>query len=134
MQRWILSLSAVMIGFAMAPVALAQRPDTSAPRPNTPAPPQNGRFGSPDSYARVFQDYLYGVVAKVHRGSLVLDKTKFGVPKTIEVNRKTKFVRSGKRSSLAKLKLGDMVFVQTKKDKKTGGLIAKKVVSGMGGG
>ncbi|MGH9447658.1 MAG: hypothetical protein ACRD3O_18305, partial [Terriglobia bacterium] len=77
-------------------------------------------------------DYLSGVIAKIDAGALVLDKTKFGIPKTIRLTPKTKFIRNGKRSSLKQLKTGETVYVQTKKDKKTGGLIAKKVVSGMG--
>jgi hypothetical protein len=111
-------------------MAMAQ--GTSEPaRTTIPGLPQNGRFGNPDVYARNFQDYLYGVIAKVHSDSLLLDKTKFGVPTTIALNRKTKFVRSGKRSSLSQLKPGDMVFVQVKQNKKTGALTAKKVLSGM---
>ena len=124
MQRSVLLFSVILFGYTMAPAAFAQR--------TAPAPPQNGRFGDPDVYARNFQDYLYGVIAQVHRDSLVLDKTKFGVRETIEVNRKTKFVHSGKPSSLAQLKPGDMVYVQVKKNKKTGSLTARKVVSGMG--
>jgi hypothetical protein len=125
MQRWSLASLGMLVACMMVATASAQRP-------NTPETPQNGRFGDPDVYGRKFEGYLYGVIAKIHKDDLVLDKTKFGVPKTIEVSRKTKFVRGGKRSSLAELKAGEMVYVQVKKDKKTGGLIAKEVVSGLG--
>jgi hypothetical protein len=130
MHRSLFPFSALLIAFTLAPMAAAQ--STTAPRTTSPVLPQNGRFGDPDVYARNFQDYLYGVIAKVHQGALVLEKTKFGVPETIKLNRKTKFVRSGKRGSLDQLRAGEMVFVQVKKDKKTGSLIARKVVSGLG--
>jgi hypothetical protein len=125
MQRWISALSVLLIGCMMIPIASAQRP-------NTPQAPQDGRFGDPDVYGRSFQDYLYGVISKVEKDKLVLTKTKFGVPETIELSRKTKFIRSGKRSSLSALKTGEMVYVQVKKNKKTGSLTARKVVSGLG--
>jgi hypothetical protein len=124
MRRWIRAFSVILMVCLVAPIASAQRP-------NTPETPQDGRFGDPDVYGRTFQDYLYGVIAKVQKDKLVLTKTKFGVPATIDLNRKTKFVRSGKRSSLSELKTGEMVYVQVKKDKKTGSLTAKKVVSGL---
>jgi hypothetical protein len=125
MKRWILPFSVVLVGCVVIPIASAQRP-------NTPGAPRDGRFGDPNVYGRAFQDYLYGVIAKVHKDNLVLTKTKFGAPATILLNRKTKFVRSGKRSSLSALKTGEMVYVQVKKNKKTGSLTAKKVVSGLG--
>jgi hypothetical protein len=124
MRRWILAFSVLLIGCMMARVAPAQRP-------NTAETPQDGRFGDPSVYGRTFQDYLYGVISKVQKDKLVLTKTKFGVPATIDLNRKTKFVRSGKRSSWSELKPGEMVYVQVKKNKKTGSLTAKKVVSGL---
>ncbi|HTV54835.1 MAG TPA: hypothetical protein VMI06_07950 [Terriglobia bacterium] len=124
MRRWILAFSVILVGCITALVAPAQRP-------NTPVAPQDGRFGDPNVYGRTFQDYLYGVVAKVQKDRLVLTKTIFGVPATIDLNRKTKFVRSGKRSSWSELKAGEMVYVQVKKNKKTGNLTAKKVLSGL---
>jgi hypothetical protein len=139
MRRFLFCLSAVAIGCVLGPMAASQRTaglllaqNGPTGNPDAPGLRPNGRFGDPDVYARNFQDYLYGVITKVHQDKLVLDKTKFGVPETIKLNRKTKFVRSGKRGSLAQLKPGEMVFVQVKKDKKTGSLTAKKVVSGLG--
>ena len=61
---------------------------------------------------------------------MVLTKTKAGVDQTFKFNKKTKFIRDGKGSSLEALKLGDDVWVEPKEDKKTGDLIARKVVSG----
>lgn len=108
-----------------------------AQRPTGPVMPNNARFGNPDAYARKYQDYLYGVIAKISPTAIVLNKTKFGVPKTVELTRKTKYIVNGRRSSIKSLKHGEMVFVQVKKVRKTGGLLAKRVVSGMamfGGG
>jgi hypothetical protein len=122
----ILAMAAVgVLAMAFGPLALGQR--TSAP-----VMPENGRFGNPNAYARDYQDYLYGVVAKISSSALLLNKTKFGVPTSVRLMAKTKFIRNGKRGSLKQLKTGDMVYVQVKKDKKTGDLMAKKVVSGVG--
>ncbi len=88
------------------------------------------RFGIPTSTARVFQDYLYGVVKRVDKGELVLDKTVSGVDEVFKLEPKTKFIRDGRPSSLADLKVGDQVYIEVKKDKKKGDKIAKKVVTG----
>lgn len=109
-------------------LTLLASPPTFAQR--QPGPNDNARFGNPTSTARALQDYIYGVIKKVDTGELILEKTKFGVDQTIKLEPKTKFIRDGKPSSLPELKLGDDVFVQTKKDKKTGDTVAKKVVSG----
>ncbi len=92
------------------------------------------RFGDPTSTARHFQDYIYGVVKKIDpkANELVLDKTKFGIDQTYKLDSKTKVVRDGKPSSLDALKVGDQVFVEVKKDKKTGVEIAAKIVTGVG--
>jgi hypothetical protein len=128
-MRKTLKILAVSIvsGLAMAFVPLARAQRTTAP-----VMPDNARFGNPNGYARNYQDYLYGVITKVDASALVLDKTKFGIPETIRLIPKTKYVFNGKKSSLKQLKPGDMVYVQVKKDKKSGDLTAKKVVSGMG--
>lgn|SRR5487761_192924 len=104
---------------------------TQAQRTTAPQPPNNDRFGNPDSIARMYQDYLYGVIGKIGKHSLVLNKTKFGIPQTIMLDRKTKFLRNGKRSSIGRLRVGESVYIDTKTDKKTGTILAKKVVSGV---
>lgn len=117
-----------------APAVWAQGNSTLDNRssPSGPRLPNNARFGIPTGIARVYQNYLYGVVSKMKPGALVLVKTKFGVPSTIHVNKKTKYVRNGKRSTLDALKAGDQVYVDVKTNKKTGEMLAKKVVSGLG--
>jgi hypothetical protein len=124
MRRW---LAAIVIVMASTAVLWAW-----PQRATTAGPPKNARFGNPNAYARNYENYLYGVIGKIGRDGIVLDKTKFGVPTTVSIVHKTKFIRDGKRSSLGKLKRGDMVYVQTKKNKKTGALTAVKVVSGAG--
>ena len=91
----------------------------------------NARFGDPTSIARVYQDYLYGVIKKIDKDEMILEKTKFGIDKSIKLVPKTKFVHDGKPSALDQLKVGDKVWVQTKEEKKTGDLTAKKVVTGV---
>ena len=107
---------------AIAPAAVAQV-----------QPGRNGtaRFGDPTSNAGIYKDYLFGVIKKVDKNELVLEKTKFGVDQTIKLDSKTKFIHDRKPSSLDNLKVGQDVYVQTKKEKKTGDMVAKKVVTGV---
>ncbi|HUY12965.1 MAG TPA: hypothetical protein VMX16_04935 [Terriglobia bacterium] len=107
-------------------------PPLAAQQTNQPQPPVLGRFGNPTATARIYQGYLYGVIKKIDKQDLVLDKTYFGVPKTITINKGTKFIRNGKSATLAQLKLGEDVYVDVKKNKKTGEMLAKKVVTGVG--
>ncbi len=119
------TLVGILITVAVAaPCAWAQR--TTAPQA-----PNNERFGIPTGIARVYQDYMYGVIAKVGKNDFVLTKTKFGIPETIKLDRKTKFIRNGKRSSVSQFKVGDQVYVDVKTNKKTGDMLAKKVVRGL---
>ena len=78
----------------------------------------------------MFQDYFYGVVKRVDKGELLLDKTVSGVDEVFKLEPKTKFIRDGRPSSLEDLKVGDQVYIEVKKDKKKGDKIAKKVVTG----
>lgn len=135
MRKMVFMLGAVLAMELAGMTARAQSP--SSPRPTSPEMPDNARYGNPNAYARKYQDYLYGVITKITPVAIVLDKTKFGVPKTIEITHKTKYVRNGKRGSESQLKRGDMVYIQVKKMKKGDALWAKRVVSGMwaaGGG
>lgn len=102
-----------------------------AQRTTVPQAPNNGRFGEPGGIALRYQDYLYGVIDKIGKHSLVLNKTKFGTPQTITLDRKTRFIRNGKRSSASHLTIGELIYVDVKTEKKTGIMIAKKVVSGI---
>jgi hypothetical protein len=108
-----------------ATLAVAQQPDKDAPSVN------NARFGDPSSIARMYQDFLYGVVKELNPNELVLTKTKFGTDQSFKITKKTKFIQDGKASSFDKLKVGDRIFVDVDRDKRTGDMIAKKVVSGV---
>ena len=102
-----------------------------AQQTNQPPTPDNSRFGNPTAIARVYQTYLYGVIQKMGKDELVLDKTKFGVPQTIKLDKKTKFIRNGKPGTLDQLQVGQDVYVDVKKNKKTGEMLAKKVLTGI---
>ncbi len=116
------AMSLVFLAAALAvPPAQAQQP---------PAQSGTGRFGNPTSTARVFQDYVYGVVKKIGKDELVLEKTVQGVDQVLKLEPKTKFIRDRKAASSSDVKVGDKVYVEVKKDKKTGQVIAKKVVTG----
>ena len=84
-----------------------------------------------DTAGNKFQDYLYGVVKVVDEDQMILTKTKTGADQTFKFNKKTKFIRDGKGSSFELIKLGDEVWVDVDTDKKTGALIARKVVTGV---
>jgi hypothetical protein len=96
-----------------------------------PITSNTGRFGDPTSIAIKYQDYLYGVIKELNPNELILSQTKFGVDQTFKLNKKTKFIQDGKASSYDKLKVGDRVYVDVDTGKKSGDLIAKKVVSGV---
>jgi hypothetical protein len=117
-------IALTLLGFL--PVAFAQ----VAPGRNDNARFGAPRPGNPTAAVRPYQDYLYGVIKSVAKGEIVLDKTKFGIDQTIKLVPKTKFIRDGKLSRPEDLKIGEDVFVETKKDKKTGEMVAKKIVTG----
>jgi hypothetical protein len=82
-----------------------------------------------------YQDFLFGIVKGLSKDAMVLTKTQYGKTQygsdpTFKFNKKTKFIHDGNDSSLESLKLGDKVWVDAREDKKTGDLIARKVVSG----
>jgi len=111
------------LGVLVPRTGRAQEPSTA---------PGNGRFGNPDeSTSQVFKDYLYGVIKSIDANEIVLDKTKFGFDQTYKLDAKVKVVRDGKPSSRDTLKVGEPVYVQVKKGKKTGDQIAKKVLVGV---
>ena len=90
-----------------------------------PAPvPSAGTAGG------IYQDFIYGVIKAMNKDELVLTKTNAGVDQTFKLNKKTKYIHDGKNSSVESLKLGEQVWVDVKKDKKTGDFNARKVVTG----
>ncbi len=117
-------LMAIALGIAGLAAPAAAQQDKEPPKAS------NARFGDPTSTARMYQGFLYGVVKELNEKEMVLTKTKFGTDQTFKFERKTKFIRNGKTSSFDRFKVGDQVWVDVQKDKKTGDLIAKKVVTG----
>jgi hypothetical protein len=117
-------LIVLLTGALAAPALRAQdKKDT--------AKPDNARFGNPTSIGRTLQDDIYGVVKSIKDDEIVLDKTKFGVDKTIKLEPKTKYIRDGKKSSWDKLKVGDPIYVDVKTNKKTKVMTAKRITSGI---
>lgn len=96
-----------------------------------PITADTARFGDPTSIGRIYQDFLYGVIKEIGKDEMVLEKTKFGIDQTLKLNAKTKFIHDGEPGSLDRLKAGDKVWVDVKTKKKTGEMIAKKVVTGV---
>jgi hypothetical protein len=104
---------------------------TAAPQDEKlPAAPNTGRFGDASGTARKYQNYLYGVIKEKSPDQLILTKTKFGIDQTIKLNKKTKFTVDGKASSYEKFNVGDSIYVDADTERKTGELLAKKLVGG----
>jgi len=122
--RMILLMLILGLMGSSAPAA-AQQPDKDPPKPN------NARFGDPTTVAPEYQGFLYGVIVELNKDSMVLTKTKFGTDQTFKFNKKTKFIRDGKPNSLESMQKGDKVWVAVDKDKKSGDLIARKVITGV---
>lgn len=115
------SLLVVGIGWAQ----LVQSPN---------APGATGRWENAISLAGKYQNYVYGVIKKINKNRLILNKTRFGNNQVFDLNHDTKFVHNGKRSTLAKLKIGDMVWIDAKLNNKKHVKIARKVITGVGPG
>lgn len=111
--------------------------------PTSPSVAQRGRGGGEGSPGPLgvasngtgtagekLKGFIYGVVKTLDKDEMVLTKTNSGVDQTFKFEKKTKFIRDGKSSSLESLKLGDQVWVDANEDKKSGDFIARKVVSG----
>ena len=125
-----MKLRTILLATLLAATCLA----TSAAAPQSDKQPVESstvRFGDPTGIARKYQDFLSGIVKEMKPDELILTKTKFGVDQSFKINKKTKFVQDGKASSYDKLKVGDEVFIDVDKGKRTGTLFAKKVVSGV---
>jgi hypothetical protein len=84
------------------------------------------------SVAGKYQNYIYGVVKKIRKHELIVDNTRFGNGQVFRLDHKTKYIDNGKRSTLANLKVGDMVWIDAKIKKKTDEKIARKVIKGVG--
>jgi len=125
-----MKLRKIMVITALAAACLATLAAVSQ-SDKQPITSNTGRFGDPTSIAIKYQDYLYGVIKELNPNELILSQTKFGVDQTFKLNKKTKFIQDGKASSYDKLKVGDRVYVDVDTGKKSGDLIAKKVVSGV---
>jgi hypothetical protein len=93
--------------------------------------PATARFGDPSDIARAYQSYLSGIIKKIGKDELVLEKTRFGVDTTVKLLPKTKYIRDKKAGKFDQLEVGEQVFVDVKTEKKTGEMSAKKVLSGI---
>lgn len=124
------SLSALFLTACLAFWAASPAAARPAGQSTAPGAPNNTRFGDPTVFGMNYQDYFYGVISKIEPDALVLTKTKVGIPQTIRLTKKTKYVFNKKKSALAALRPGEMVYIDVKTDKKTGAMTARKVVSG----
>lgn len=128
LKRIILPL---VLAFGIAVTVGPAQDHTAGQGPDTPPKAENARFGDPTSTGRNLQGYVYGVIKKIGHDELIVDKTEYGDGRSFKLQPKTKYVSNGKAGKLADLKAGQGVFIDVKKDKKTGDMIAKKVVLGL---
>ncbi len=117
-----------LVGFATPDAAQKGGKGASSADPETT--PMGVQHVAPNAGIK-YADYLYGVIKELNKDQMVLTKTKAGVDQTFKFNKKTKFIQDGKDGSLKSLKLGDEVWVDMDQDKKTGDMIARKVVGGV---
>jgi hypothetical protein len=116
---------------ALAAAGLVTVVAASAQSDKQPVTSSTGRFGDPNTIARKYQNYLFGILKEVKPNELILSKTKYGVDQGFKIIKKTKFTLDGKPSTIDKLKVGEGIYIDVDTDKKTGDLMAKKVVSGV---
>lgn len=116
---------------ALAAAGLVTVSAASPQSDKQPVMSSTGRFGDPSTIARKYQDYLFGILKEVKPNELILSKTKYGVDQGFKITKKTKFTLDGKPSTIDKLKVGEGIYIDVDTDKKTGDLMAKKVVSGV---
>jgi hypothetical protein len=115
-----------MVGFALP--AAAQKGGKGA------GDPESTTFGiqhnTPNAGAK-YQNYVFGVVKELNKEGVVLTKTVSGEDRTFKFNKKTKFLLDGKDSTIESVHVGDKIWVDMDEDKKTGDLLAHKVVAGV---
>ncbi|HKS95953.1 MAG TPA: hypothetical protein VJV74_07435 [Terriglobia bacterium] len=131
MTTWKRFVLPVVLAFGIAVTVGLAQDHTAGQGPDSPPKADTARFGDPTSTGRNLQGYVYGVIKKIGHDELILDKTEYGDGQSFKLQPKTKYVRDGKPGKLADLKAGQGVFIDVKKEKKTGDLIAKKVVLGL---
>lgn len=96
------------------------------------APGAADRLENAISVAGKYQNYIYGVIKKIEKNRLIVNKTRFGNNQVFMLTHGTKFVNNGKRTTLAKLKVGDMIWIDAKLNKKKHEEIARKIIAGVG--
>jgi len=89
------------------------------------------RYGDASGTAPKYKNLLYGVIKSIDAQGMVLEKTKAGIDQTFKFQPKTKYIHDNKPSLREDVKVGDQVYVDVHKDKKTGDLYARQVISGI---
>lgn len=96
------------------------------------APGATGRWENAISVAGKYQSYVYGVIKKIDKDKLIVNKTRYGNNQVFLLNHKTKFEDNGKHTKLSKLKVGEMIWIDAKLNKKKHERIARKIITGVG--
>lgn len=96
------------------------------------APGAADRLENAISVAGKYQNYVYGVIKKIGKDEVIVNKTRFGNNQVFMLDHHTKVVKNGKHVKLAQLKVGDMVWIDAKLNKKKNEKIARKIITGVG--
>jgi len=133
LQMILVALVIGLMGFAASSVAQKGRGSSEG---GAGAGPLGVASNGTGTAGNKYQDFVYGVVKQLNKDAMVLTKTQYGRTQydsdpTFKFNNKTKFIHDGKDGSLDSLHLGDKVWVDAREDKKTGDLIARKVITGV---
>lgn len=118
--------------YGLLSVAMSTGPAGAQVYQSPNAPGATDRLEDAISVAGKYQNYIYGVVKKISKDQIILDKTRFGDGQEFKLEHNTRFIDNGKRSTRAKVKVGDMVWIDAKIKKKTNEKIARKVITGVG--
>ncbi len=124
-----MKLRIVLLAIVLGAVSLAPR--AVAQDEKIPQKPATARFGDPTGIGRMYEGNVYGVIKEVNQKEIILTKTAAGADQAVKLLKKTKFVQDGKPSTLDKFKVGDEVYVDVDKNKKTGELSAKRITGGV---
>ena len=129
LQIMVAALVLSLLGFAVP--SIAQRGGRGSMGMGGSAGPLGVPSNGSGTAGSNYKGLIYGIVKSLNEDAVVLTKTNAGVDQTFKFNKKTKFIHDGKDGSFKSLKVGDEVWVDVGEDKKTGALIARKVVTGV---
>lgn len=124
-------LAVLLIGLTALATPMAAQKGGKGPSAADPETTPMGIQHMAPNAGSSFEGFIYGVVKQLNKDEMVLTKTQAGADQTFKFSKKTKFLHDGKASALTSLKPGEEVWVGADTNKKTGELVARKVLTGV---